>query len=222
MILIFDLDDTLYPETTYAISGFKAVAKFIHKEFGIDEVVSLEIMISTLKARRRNLAFQDLIEKLDLPRKILSKLLSVYRNHIPQIELEPEALRVFKKYKTFSKYLVTDGNKFVQARKIESLKLNEFMKKCFITHYYGLFASKPSTYCFEKIKNLEKAEWSDLVYVGDNPTKDFVNLNPLGVTTVRVKAGNYSHLKVSKKFEGKYTIPDIGKLDKVLECVYGK
>lgn len=222
MILIFDLDDTLYPEVSYAISGFKAVAKYIDLEYGIEEIRSMKILTFSLETGHRNFAFQDLITKIDLPKKILPQLISTYRNHTPKISLEPKVLKIFKAYAKFSKYLVTDGNKIVQARKIEALDLGKIMKHCFITHSYGLVASKPSIYCFEKIKKIEQAEWKDLVYVGDNPLKDFVNLNPLGVTTIRVQTGNYAHLEVSKKFDGKYTIPHIGKLEKVLDSVYGK
>lgn len=222
MILIFDLDDTLYPEVSYAISGFKAVAKYTYLEYGVKENKSLDILLFSLETGRRNFAFQDLIEKLDLPKRIIPKLLSTYRKHIPQITLEPKALKLFKTYSEYSKYLVTDGNKLVQAKKIEALELSKIMKQCFITHSYGLIASKPSIYCFEKIKKIEHAKWKDLVYIGDNPTKDFVNLNPLGVTTIRVKTGNYAHLEVLKEFDGKYTIPHIGNLEKVLDSIHGK
>ena len=36
MILVFDLDDTLYPERTYVESGFKAVADSLAQKFGFD------------------------------------------------------------------------------------------------------------------------------------------------------------------------------------------
>ena len=43
-----------------------------------------------------------------------------------------------------------------------------------------------------------------MYYIGDNPKKDFVNLNPLDVTTIRVLTGEYKNLMVSKKFEAKF------------------
>ena len=44
---------------------------------------------------------------------------------------------------------------------------------------------KPSLYCFEKILKIEKADYDKLVYVGDNPMKDFVNLNKAGAMTIQ-------------------------------------
>jgi putative hydrolase of the HAD superfamily len=38
-----------------------------------------------------------------------------------------------------------------------------------------------------KITELEKTGWNDLVYLGDNPNKDFINLRKLGANTVRIR-----------------------------------
>jgi putative hydrolase of the HAD superfamily len=66
------------------------------------------------------------------------------------------------------------------------------------------------------IKDLEEASWSDLVYIGDDPSKDFVNLKPLGVTTVRVIKGRHSSIKLSKTYEADFQISGINKLSEVL------
>ena len=40
-----------------------------------------------------------------------------------------------------------------------------------------------------------------MVYVGDDPNKDFVNLNPLGMKTVRVLTGRFKYQKlISRQF----------------------
>jgi putative hydrolase of the HAD superfamily len=36
MIIVFDLDDTLYEEITYVRSGFKAVANYLSKNYKIE------------------------------------------------------------------------------------------------------------------------------------------------------------------------------------------
>lgn len=84
-------------------------------------------------------------------------------------------------------YIVTDGNKIVQNNKIEALNLRKHIKKDFITHRFGKKHSKPSTYCFEKIRKLENVNPEDIVYIGDNPNKDFVNIKELGFRTIRIK-----------------------------------
>ena len=37
MILIFDLDDTLYKEKEFVKSGFKAVSRYLHLKFKLNE-----------------------------------------------------------------------------------------------------------------------------------------------------------------------------------------
>tara|TARA_Y100000992_G_C21106881_1_gene415373 strand:+ start:368 stop:571 length:204 start_codon:yes stop_codon:yes gene_type:complete len=43
-----------------------------------------------------------------------------------------------------------------------------------------------------------------MVYIGDNPNKDFVNLNKKGSLTIRILRGTYKNKKVSKLYDAKY------------------
>ena len=56
------------------------------------------------------------------------------------------------------------------------------------------------------IKDKEKCDWFKLIYIADNPTKDFINLNKKQVVTVRVLQGIYKNTKVKKVFDGLYKI----------------
>ena len=69
----------------------------------------------------------------------------------------------------------------------------------------------PSTYCFELIKKAEQCEWKDMVYTGDNPKKDFVNLNRLDMQTVRVLAGVQRHKQVSLDYEAQIRVESLVK-----------
>ena len=57
MVLIFDLDDTLYDERTYVESGFRAVARWGYDRFGWDPERSFSTMISVLDAEGRGAVF---------------------------------------------------------------------------------------------------------------------------------------------------------------------
>jgi|688.fasta_scaffold187805_2 putative hydrolase of the HAD superfamily len=217
MILIFDLDDTLYQEELYALSGFKAVADYISDTYKVVSEESFGTLISALKSGERDQAFQKLIQKWGLPQSAVHKCLSVYRNHIPNIHLAKEAEEVLRIYSKVNKYVVTDGNKIVQKRKIDALKLNSIFNRCLITHNFGLKAAKPSTFCFDKIRTIEVATWQDLVYVGDDPTKDFVNLKPLGVKTVRVMTGRHAKIEVPSELEAEIRIPSLIHLKDALQ-----
>ena len=104
--------------------------------------------------------------------------------------------------------------------KILRQKQEEYFKKIFITHRYGIKNSKPSLYCFEKIKRLEQSNWDDLVYIGDNPNKDFISLNKVNAKTIRVLKGNYSDIIVTKKFEARKSITSLKQLNSSLKEIF--
>ena len=78
-------------------------------------------------------------------------------------------------------YLVTDGHKIAQARKVAALGIHCRFRKVYLTHRYGLRHAKPSIRCFERIRERERCRWDQMVHVADNPAKDFVNLTRLGL-----------------------------------------
>ena len=210
-ILIFDLDDTLIDEQKYAQSGFNYVANKISKEFSKTNIKKNfnKILFKNGRGNIFDIFFQSYNKK-----KKIQKFVKLYRNHQPNISLKVEAKELLKKLKRlkFSTYLVTDGHKLAQRRKINKLQLNKYFKKIYITHEYGYKKMKPNLYCFRLIKKKEKVKWSEIVYIGDNPNKDFVKLNSVGANTIRVLTGPYKNLKVNKNFDAKYKIKSLNSL----------
>ena len=216
-ILIFDLDDTLYLEENYAVSGFEAVSDFVFDAYQIPREITLRILLSALHSGERHSAFQNLSFSCRLPKKAIRECLTVYRGHKPKISLDESTRQLLNTYDQVNKYVVTDGNKIVQKRKVDALKLDLYFRYSFVTHNFGLKAAKPSIFCFNKIREMESVDWIDLVYIGDDPKKDFVNLKPLGVKTIRVMTGRYSRLEVSKDFDAEYRISNLNDLGNVLQ-----
>lgn len=214
MIIVFDLDDTLYPEISYVKSGFREVSKFLGNELGIDSKKIYFRLIELLEVYGRGRVFDIFLDEHHRYSKgLVSRCLSVYRNHAPKITLSPDAQTLLKQLKSkASLYLVTDGNKLVQQRKINALKLDRYFKKTYVTHNYGLASSKPSLNCFSKIAAIEGVHVSNLMYVGDDPNKDFVSLNKIGAMTVRVLTGRFASIKATKEFDAKITVNSLGDL----------
>ena len=116
-------------------------------------------------------------------------------------------------------YLVTDGNRNVQASKVRALGLEAHFKRVFITHRFGVQNAKPSVHCFALIRKIEGCAWTDMAYIGDNPAKDFVNLNPLGVLTVRVMTGEHARVVAKPGFDARVRIAGIEDLSPILKEV---
>lgn len=222
MILVFDLDDTLYDELTYVKSGFKKVADFGENYFKVESNNSYKFMINYLNQNGRGHIFDAWLLKIGkFTKNNLRKCIQIYRSHEPIIKIFPESYKVLNMYyNKYPIYMVTDGNKLVQQKKIHALKVDVFFKKIFITHRFGINNCKPSLTCFKKIKQIELSNWQEIVYVGDNPKKDFVNLNKVGAFTVRVKTGSHSSIISDKDYEAKKIIDNLSFLPNILKRHY--
>lgn len=196
-VIIFDLDDTLYNEITYVYSGFKEVSKYFSHKHNFDETLFYNYMIDILNEFGRGKVFDFTLKEFDIYKKVnVKKALSLYRNHMPTIELPKESREILKYFinNGIPIYIVTDGNKVVQYKKFQALNLEQYTKKIFITHRYGIKHAKPSTYCFEKIAKVENVNFNDVVYIGDNINKDFVNIKKIGFQTIRIKNGMFKNI----------------------------
>jgi putative hydrolase of the HAD superfamily len=216
MILIFDLDDTLYLERDFVDSGFRAVACWLQSHYGWDAEDSFTMMCGILESEGRGKVFDRFLESKKKRTAILVRnCLQVYRMHMPKISLFSAAKRTIAASRWHS-YLVTDGNKVVQQNKIAALGIESDFRKVFITHRYGIRNAKPSTYCFDLIRRREQCDWRDMAYIGDNPAKDFVNLNPLGVMTIRVLTGEHKDVKALDGYEASHVIETLDELPKII------
>lgn len=217
-VLVFDLDDTLYDERTFVESGFRAVAKFGAAEFGWCADSSFNFMVSTLESEGRGAVFNRWLKEFGQPKKSLVKrCIHEYRSHAPVLRMFAEAESLLPRIKAFPLYIVTDGNKCVQRRKARALDLMHHFLWVYITHQYGIKNAKPSTYCFDLIRRRQLCRWSDIVYVGDNPAKDFVGLNALGAKTVRVFTGSHRNVIAAPGHDAQVSIPNLDYLFDVLD-----
>ncbi|WP_300665436.1 HAD family hydrolase [Fluviicola sp.] len=213
MILVTDLDDTLYPEIEFVYSGFREVSSYLRNAFGIDSTESYRIMLDELTANGRGKVFDSVLKQYHINTAAnRKKCVAVYRSHRPELVLYPEAMRFLSRFSGSRKYLVTDGNIRVQRNKINALGLNKHFIKTIPTYQYGIQYSKPSVFCFEKILEWEKKAPNQLVYIGDNPRKDFVSLNKIGAKTIRVLTGEFRSLQVSSEFDAQYTVKNLDEI----------
>ena len=220
MILIFDLDDTLYEEINFVKGGLRAVSIFLSPKLNEKAELIYKDLFEILEKNGRGQIFDIFLKnKNKISKNLIKQCIRKYRYHQTNIDLKKSALDFLKGYKSKPLYLVTDGNKNVQQHKIHSLNVENYFKKIYITHRYGIKNAKPSLYCFRKIKKQEKCSWSDLVYIGDNPHKDFVSLKKVNAKTIRVLTGNYSQEIVSKKYEADYIIKSLNELKTLISKI---
>lgn len=221
MILIFDLDDTLYEELQFVRSGLRAVARFGECRFGLDRLSSETFLAASLARCGREKIFDRWLRNNDawsIGR--VKACVDVYRHHSPNLTLFCGAGSILDTLtRQTNLYVVTDGHKVVQRNKIRALNLHRWFRKCLVTHHYGVRYAKPSTHCFDLIRQAEGAKWSELVYIGDNPEKDFVGLNALGAVTIRVRTGPHSFDVARHNHDALLSIPSLRELPELINTL---
>lgn len=215
MIVVFDLDDTLYPEISYVKSGFKAVATFLSQKFNLNSDEVFRKFITVLERMGRGRVFDEVLLIYNIYSKsLVRKCVKVYRTHGPEIKLDQssEELIYGLKKKDIPIYLITDGNKVVQDKKVKALGLYEMFNKVYITHRYGLDKAKPSPYCFLKVAKRESVSPEEVIYIGDNPNKDFIGIKQFGFKTIRINQGMFKDYYIDKQHEADIKVENIGEI----------
>ena len=213
MILVLDLDDTLYEEQSFVLSGFRHVAEWLSKKTSSSEKILYDDLVKELANNGRGKVFDEILKDLKIfSSENLSECIRIYRGHSPLITLFPGADEVLKRYSTVPLYLVTDGDPSVQNSKIDALNIRNRFRKIYTTGSLGEEWKKPSLRAFNEIAELEGANLSELVYVGDDPNKDFVKLNSVGAQTIRVMTGRFRELRMPPNFEAQQQIATIADL----------
>lgn len=177
--IAFDLDDTLYKERDFVLSGYRAVAEAMATEKRPAEQL-YGIMTSSANA------FDALSYALN-DRYSVDDFLKIYRCHVPDIKLstDTENTLTYLKGKGYKLGLITDGRSLTQRNKIRSLGLERFIPAENMIVSEEINADKTTPNPFEMLKlKLEASQYS---YVGDNVLKDFHWPNLLGWETVMLR-----------------------------------
>lgn len=218
MILTFDLDDTLYEERLFVLSGFRAVAEHGARHWGIPAGPAFEDMTAILARYGRGRVFDDWLARHGLrSRANVRTCVKVYRHHLPDIVLPAAHQTLLERLGRHGPlFLVTDGHKIAQSRKVEALGLHQLFRRVYITHRYGRHHAKPSLHCFDLIRRRTGADWADIAYIGDNPAKDFVSLNRVGAKTIRVHTGQHSSDTAQPDHDAGHHIDTLADLEPLL------
>jgi putative hydrolase of the HAD superfamily len=213
--IIFDLDDTLFPEIEYVRSGFSCVASYLSFEYKLDKDVLYERMVHILNSEGRGKIFNILLEGVGLySDDLLHLLIYLYRSHRPRdLTLFKESLPVIQALKEsgYSLGIITDGMASIQRMKIDALHLQPFFDVILCSDELGREHWKPSDTCFKIMLNLLGINPAEAVYVGDNVVKDFYAPNRIGMLTIQVKRNAAEKIipGLSKTYLARHVVADL-------------
>ena len=202
--VVFDLDDTLYPERQFALCGFRACGDWARAEFGVEGVA--DEMTRLLDAGMLGKLFKTVLET-HIPGhgpEHLNLLREVYRGAAAELTLFDDGAWALDHYGSKGPLgLITDGTQSVQRKKVGALALEPRFHEIVYTDALGADRAyfKPHTMAFERVAAAIGAPGDRFVYVGDNPAKDFIAPNALGWTTVQVVRDGGIH-DATKQIDG--------------------
>ncbi len=221
--IVFDMDDTLYPERDFVLSGFRAVAAWASVNIGISESIGSATLLQLYSEGVRNNTFDRWLTIHGVETEIVPKLLDIYRQHPPNISPFPEAIDLLKTLAQFYQIgLVSDGYLAVQQGKWAALGLDTFFDAVVFSDSLGRENWKPSTAPFKLVLEQLNISPQFSVYIGDNPRKDFFGARQLGMYTIQFKhsASEYGNLQPPSPDHSPHLMVDsladiLGSIDKI-------
>jgi putative hydrolase of the HAD superfamily len=196
-LIVFDMDDTLYPEAEYVRSGFGAVADYVGRNLDIPSSRFLDACLRAYEDEGSGRVFNVAVSETGLGADVVPKLVDVYRTHRPRIKLYPGMHDLLSDLRLTSRTAVlSDGHLTAQEQKAVALHLASLVDEVLLTDAFGRDAWKPSPQCFEVLTCRFGIGASDASYVGDNLNKDFIAPNALGWQTVRLRLPGQLHYAI--------------------------
>ncbi len=182
--VVFDLDDTLYPEIKFVASGFEAVSSSIRQRGA--EAPSVEQFLSLFREHRERV-FNRAAEIYDFPGAWVQDLVTSFREHIPNIALDERSRTTLQQLRRrYNLACVTNGWARVQRKKLTALRLYELMDVIVVADELGRKfwkpAPQPLLYCCQKLR----VSPSQTIVVGDNPDVDLRGAFAAGIRCIRM------------------------------------
>jgi putative hydrolase of the HAD superfamily len=192
--LLIDLDDTLYDERTYVLSGFRAVAAAIARAYPhVDGAAMAADLSERLNAEGRGKLFDGALAaaRIDPTPDLIAHLVGVYRDHHPDISLWPGVAETLAELrKGYRLAVVTDGLHLMQRRKAEALELASLVDA--VVFCWEHEAPKPDPAGYRVALRKLDTEPADAVVIGDNPLHDMAAARAIRARSIRVRTGRYA------------------------------
>ena len=165
-VIVFDLDDTLYSEYEYVLSGINFLEEYLSRIYNYE----FKGELNEVYKNKRIDFLEYACKKLNLTENSKESLLWIYRLHFPKIKLAPYISDlIFSLRKLNANILIlTDGRSITQRLKLKALGLNHF--PAYISEDF--LSEKPNKKRFIQIERDYPSK--RYLYIADNPDKDFI------------------------------------------------
>ncbi len=194
--LVFDLDDTLYPQSDYKRSGFRAVSKWLEKHQNLNAEQSYAALEQILQTKGASYPcfFDDFVKKKQRPSSLAKEMTQIFIAHQPQLQCYPGVNQLLEQLRNhYLLGILTDGRESSQEKKLLALHLHNKVDAVLLSDSLNL--NKPAEELFHWFEEKFNLCGSQLAYIGDNPKKDFLGANRRDWLTIRVLTGEHAPLQ---------------------------
>jgi len=211
--VIFDLDDTLISERQYIASGFRHVANSLNAYIKFDaDRIFIELM-NLFEQNPKNV-FNRILEQFQVNYSddLIRNLVDEHRTHEPNIQFYDDVIPCteFLKLNSIHTGIITDGYAVSQRKKLSAVQAQNFFNEIIVTDELGRDYWKPHPKAFDLIREKLGIEYSEMIYVGDNPEKDFHIGSIRPIKTVRImRNGVYQDRSYFEGIKEKYAIKSL-------------
>lgn len=187
--VVFDLDDTLISEKEYIKSGYRHIAEVVSQRFNFNKDQVYIDLFQLFKKSPHNV-FNRLYEKynIEYSKDMIIDLVNEYRGHFPNIKFYDDVLPCLNELKKLGVKIgiITDGYAIAQRQKLIAVEADKYFDEIIVTDELGREYWKPHPKAFEIIKERFEVSFDEMVYVGDNPEKDFYISTIYPIKTIRI------------------------------------
>ncbi|GAA0434849.1 HAD-IA family hydrolase [Lentibacillus halophilus] len=216
--IIFDLDDTLISERGYIKSGYYHIARLLSNRYNEDEE-KLYNLLSELFNDNPRYIFNRLFDKLGIAytKSDILEMVNEYRNHSPRISFYSDVLPFINllKKRYIKTGIITDGYANAQHQKLKAVQANNHFDEIIVTDDLGKNYWKPHPMPFEIMKEKLNVSFDEMVYIGDNPEKDFYISNIYPIKAVRIIRNDsvYKNASYYKAVQASFKINSLSDLN---------
>lgn len=186
--VLFDLDDTLYPQRRFTLSGFAVVARHLGARYGVPPAQAYRVLCAAYRRGDRGQELQRCLDCFNLPRTLTSSLVELIRSQRPQLRLPPASFAALEALRpTWRLAIVTNGIPSVQAAKVRALGVQPLVDVVVYAAEHGSGRGKPDAEPFAAALVKLGVSRASAVFVGDNEVCDIQGALAAGLRAVRVQ-----------------------------------
>jgi putative hydrolase of the HAD superfamily len=195
--LVFDLDDTLYPERQFALSAFAAVAEHVSDHYGIERCRVFRTLTRSFRRGARASAFQAVTSEFNVPASAVNEMTEVYRAHVPSLRLPALSRQVLEQARhSWRVGVLTNGLPAIQRRKVLALGVGDLVDAVIYAQETG--SGKPAETAFRAVCEALGTPATRAVMAGDDPWCDIDGGRRAGLRVIRVLRGLHRQIQTGE------------------------